>query len=107
LGRHHRHDHPGPRAYQIADGYRAVAGRGVGGFHPWSGANEALLHADAVGGGEAEHVWSQVLSDVASGHRAHLSRQNTRLISFRFAARSFPQRSSLSIGSVQAARVAV
>jgi len=57
------------RAYQIADGYRA-AGKTVvlGGIHPSVLPNEALLHADAVVVGEAEHVWSQVLSDVASGH---------------------------------------
>jgi radical SAM superfamily enzyme YgiQ (UPF0313 family) len=96
------------RAYQIADGYRA-AGKTVvlGGIHPSVLPNEALLHADAVVVGEAEHVWSQVLSDVASGHLRGIYRGReyadlTQLPPLR--RDLFPKRSSFSIGSVQAAR---
>ena len=56
------------RAYQIADTYRQ---RGVkvvlGGIHPTVLPGEALQHADAVVIGEAEEVWSKLLSDATSG----------------------------------------
>ncbi len=56
--------HQAPRAYQIADGFRA-RGRQVvmGGFHASARPQEALAHADAVVIGEAEVVWGQVIAD--------------------------------------------
>lgn len=57
-----------PRAYEIADRFRA---RGVpvvlGGMHPTFRSEEALRHADAVVAGEAEGVWPRVLADVLDG----------------------------------------
>ncbi|MDP9386725.1 MAG: B12-binding domain-containing radical SAM protein, partial [Actinomycetota bacterium] len=57
-----------PRAYQIADAYRA---RGVpvvlGGVHASLLPAEALRHADAVVSGEAETVLATVLADVLAG----------------------------------------
>jgi radical SAM superfamily enzyme YgiQ (UPF0313 family) len=57
-----------PRAYTIADAFRA---RGIpvvmGGIHPTVMPDEAGLHADAVVIGEAEPVWSEVLADLAAG----------------------------------------
>ena len=53
-----------PRAYEIADGFRA---RGIpvvlGGMHASATPEEALEHCDAVVVGEAEGQWPQLLSD--------------------------------------------
>lgn len=58
-----------PRAYEIADRFRA---RGVpvvlGGMHPTFCSDEALAHADAVVAGDAEGVWADVLNDLRAGH---------------------------------------
>jgi radical SAM superfamily enzyme YgiQ (UPF0313 family) len=63
------------RAYQIGDAYRR---RGVkvvmGGIHPTVLPEEALAHADAVVVGEAEGVWSQIVSDAASGQMQKIYR---------------------------------
>lgn len=57
-----------PRAYQIADQFKA---RGIpvilGGMHPSALPEEALEHADAVVIGEAENVWPKLLSDFETG----------------------------------------
>jgi radical SAM superfamily enzyme YgiQ (UPF0313 family) len=57
-----------PRAYEIADCFRA---RGVpvvfGGMHPTLCPDEAGDHADAIVLGDAEGIWPQVLADVAAG----------------------------------------
>jgi radical SAM superfamily enzyme YgiQ (UPF0313 family) len=56
------------RAYAIADDYRA---RGVpvvmGGYHPTFLPREALAHADAVVGGDAEGAWERLLADFGAG----------------------------------------
>jgi radical SAM superfamily enzyme YgiQ (UPF0313 family) len=61
--------HHAPRAYQIADEFRA---RGVpvvmGGFHASAIPQEALTHCDAVVVGEAEQVWASLLEDVRAKH---------------------------------------
>lgn len=53
------------RGYRLADRYRA---QGipvvVGGYHPSFLPEEALQHADSVVIGDADRIWSQVLSDV-------------------------------------------
>jgi radical SAM superfamily enzyme YgiQ (UPF0313 family) len=57
-----------PRAYEIAEGFRA---RGVpvvmGGIHATMCLEEAGAHVDAVVTGEAESVWAEVLGDVRGG----------------------------------------
>lgn len=57
-----------PRAYQLADAYRA---RGVpvvmGGMHASALPDEALEHVDSVVVGEAEGKWPQLLGDFSSG----------------------------------------
>ncbi|HEY5909100.1 MAG TPA: B12-binding domain-containing radical SAM protein, partial [Verrucomicrobiae bacterium] len=56
------------RAYDIADEFRA---RGVpvimGGPHTFFHAEEAAAHCDAVGIGEAEAIWGQMLADAGRG----------------------------------------
>jgi radical SAM superfamily enzyme YgiQ (UPF0313 family) len=53
-----------PRAYQIAQNYRARGARVVmGGIHPSVMPEEALLHADSIALGEAEELWPQILQD--------------------------------------------
>jgi radical SAM superfamily enzyme YgiQ (UPF0313 family) len=57
-----------PRAYEIADHYRA---RGVpvilGGIHVSNLPGEAAAHADAVVVGEADEIWADILADAAAG----------------------------------------
>jgi radical SAM superfamily enzyme YgiQ (UPF0313 family) len=63
-----------PRAYEIADAFRA-RGRIVvaGGYHPTFLPEEAATHFDAVVVGEAEGTWPEVLEDVEAGrlHRIY------------------------------------
>ena len=57
-----------PRAYQLADRYRAQGVPVVlGGVHPSLLPAEGLRHADAVVSGEAEGVFSTVLDDGVAG----------------------------------------
>jgi hypothetical protein len=64
-----------PRAYRLADGFRA---RGIpvvlGGMHVSALPEEALAHADAVVIGEAEEVWPQVVADAERGELKTLYR---------------------------------
>jgi radical SAM superfamily enzyme YgiQ (UPF0313 family) len=64
-----------PRAYEVADAFRA---RGVpvvlGGMHPTALPEEAALHADSVVGGEAEESWPQLLEDFLDGRLQPLYR---------------------------------
>lgn len=57
-----------PRAYQLADRYRA---RGIpvvmGGMHASALSDEALEHVDAVVIGEAEGQWRRLLADLEAG----------------------------------------
>ena len=57
-----------PRAYQLADRFRA---RGIpvvlGGMHPSALPEEALRHADAVVVGEAEQTWAKVIDHAEQG----------------------------------------
>lgn len=57
-----------PRAYEIADRFRA---RGVkvvmGGIHPTVMPDEALRHADAICVGEGEQVWPEMVRDAMAG----------------------------------------
>jgi radical SAM superfamily enzyme YgiQ (UPF0313 family) len=57
-----------PRAYQIADRFRAQGIRVViGGIHASLLPDEAAAHADAVVIGEAEELWEGLLADAESG----------------------------------------
>jgi radical SAM superfamily enzyme YgiQ (UPF0313 family) len=64
-----------PRAYRLADLYRA---RGVkvvlGGIHPTVLPEEALRHADAVVIGEGEETWPALVRDAAAGKLASVYR---------------------------------
>jgi radical SAM superfamily enzyme YgiQ (UPF0313 family) len=56
-----------PRAYAIADAFRARHIPVVmGGIHPTVMPDEAAGHADAVVIGEAEPVWQQIIADLAA-----------------------------------------
>ena len=64
-----------PRAYEIAERYRALGVPVVlGGAHPSLLPGEALRHADAVVVGEAESVLGRVLRDALAGTMAGLYR---------------------------------
>jgi radical SAM superfamily enzyme YgiQ (UPF0313 family) len=56
------------RAYQLAVQFRR---RGIpvvlGGYHPTLLPDEALMFADAVVQGDAEHVWQQIVADAREG----------------------------------------
>ena len=57
-----------PRAYEIADRFRALGKTVVmGGFHATFSPAEALAHVDAVVCGEAEGAWETLLADAAAG----------------------------------------
>jgi radical SAM superfamily enzyme YgiQ (UPF0313 family) len=64
-----------PRAYEVADAFRA---RGtpvvLGGMHASACPGEALEHCDAVVMGEAEGKWERVLSDARQGRLARMYR---------------------------------
>ncbi len=68
-----------PRAYKIADNFRA---RGVkvilGGAHPSVLPEEASQHADAVVIGEAEGIWSNVIEDFKANKLQKVYRQRER-----------------------------
>lgn len=53
-----------PRAYALADAYRALGVTVVlGGIHPSALPDDALAHADSVCRGDAESTWPHLLSD--------------------------------------------
>ncbi len=53
-----------PRAYELADAFRARGRKVVmGGFHISAMPEEALQHCDAVVVGEAEEVWAELIDD--------------------------------------------
>lgn len=72
-----------PRAYEIADSFRA---RGIpvamGGFHASNLPDEALAHVDAVVVGEGDLSWSRLVADLLQGNlqpvyrSAHLTRMS-------------------------------
>jgi radical SAM superfamily enzyme YgiQ (UPF0313 family) len=57
-----------PKAYRIADRIRKEGVRVIlGGYHPTVLPDEALEHADSVCIGEAENLWSSIVSDAMAG----------------------------------------
>jgi len=69
-----------PRAYEIADRYRAQGAKVVlGGVHASMVPEEALQHADAVVMGEAEDIWPQVLADFETGRMEPIYHQENYL----------------------------
>ncbi len=67
-----------PRAYQLADAFRA---RGIpvvmGGMHASALPEEALEHVDAVVIGEAEEQWPRLLEDFAAGKMQRIYRNES------------------------------
>jgi len=62
------HTQSAPRAYQLADFFRAKGVTVVlGGIHVSALPQEALKHADAVVIGEAEDLWQRLIEDFTSG----------------------------------------
>lgn len=56
------------RAYEIGDAFRRRGTKVIlGGVHVSFNYDEAICHCDSVVCGEAEHLWTTVLQDVASG----------------------------------------
>ncbi len=56
------------RAYEIADEFQIKGTKVImGGFHVSALPEEALQHADSIVIGEAEAVWSQIISDFTNG----------------------------------------
>lgn len=67
-----------PRAYEIADRFRAQGTAVVmGGMHASALPDEALQHADAVVVGEAEGAWTRALADFERGKMAGVYRNDT------------------------------
>jgi len=67
-----------PRAYQIAQTYRARGARVImGGIHPSVMPEEALLHADSVALGEAEELWPQIIQDARDGSLKRIYRASS------------------------------
>ena len=67
--------HQAPRAYALADRFRARGVRVIlGGIHPTVLPEEAGAHADAVVVGEAEPVFGRVLEDALAGRLAPVYR---------------------------------
>jgi radical SAM superfamily enzyme YgiQ (UPF0313 family) len=68
-----------PRAYEIADTFRA---RGIkvilGGAHPSALPEEAGQHADAVVIGEAEGIWPNLVNDFKANNLQRVYRQHKR-----------------------------
>ncbi len=70
-----------PRAYELADAFRARGKKVVmGGFHISAMPEEALEHCDAVVIGEAENVWEQVIDDARSDRLNSIYKSETRAI---------------------------
>ncbi len=64
-----------PRAYRLADRYRARGVRVVlGGMHPSVLPREALKHADAVVVGEGEESWPRLVEDTVAGRLKRIYR---------------------------------
>ncbi len=71
--------HTAPRAYRIADAFRARGRKVVlGGIHPTVLPEEASQHADAVVVGEAETTWPQLISDLQAGRLQPIYRTSQR-----------------------------
>ena len=67
-----------PRAYEIADRYRALGSKVVlGGIHASMLPEEALEHADSVVVGEAESIWPEVVADAGRGRLEPVYRQES------------------------------
>jgi radical SAM superfamily enzyme YgiQ (UPF0313 family) len=66
-----------PRAFEIADKFRATGAKVVlGGVHPTLRTEESLQHADAVVRGYAERTWPRLLRDFAAGKLQRLYEDN-------------------------------
>lgn len=95
-----------PRAYAIADAFRA-RGRLVilGGYHASFLPQEALQHADAVCVGEAEGILPRVIGDLARGKRGGVYRNGAaNLRRLPIPDRSLVRQGAYAVEAVQASR---
>jgi radical SAM superfamily enzyme YgiQ (UPF0313 family) len=68
-----------PRAYEIADNFRARGAKVIlGGAHPSVLPEEASQHADAVVIGEAEGIWPNLINDFKASKLKRVYRQSER-----------------------------
>ena len=68
-----------PRAYEIADNFRARGAKVIlGGAHPSVLPEEASQHADAVVIGEAEGIWPSLINDFKESKLKRVYRQSER-----------------------------
>jgi radical SAM superfamily enzyme YgiQ (UPF0313 family) len=68
-----------PRAYEIADNFRARGAKVIlGGTHPSVLPEEASQHADAVVIGEAEGIWPNLINDFKASKLQRVYRQSER-----------------------------
>jgi len=68
-----------PRAYEIADNFRARGAKVIlGGAHPSVLPEEAIQHADAVVIGEAEGIWPNLINDFKANKLQRVYRQSER-----------------------------
>jgi len=68
-----------PRAYELVDRFQRAGSKVIlGGYHPSFLPEEALEHADAVGIGEAEGFWPEVLDDFEKGQLKQTYRASSR-----------------------------
>lgn len=69
------------RAYELADGYRALGAHVVlGGLHVTSLPQEAARHADTIVLGPAEEAWPRFLADFRAGHPGQVYRSRARTL---------------------------
>jgi radical SAM superfamily enzyme YgiQ (UPF0313 family) len=68
-----------PRAYEIADNFRARGAKVIlGGTHPSALPDEASQHADAIVIGEAEGIWPNLINDFKENKLQRVYRQSER-----------------------------
>ena len=68
-----------PRAYELADQFRRAGAKVVlGGYHSTYLPEEALQHVDAVGIGEAEGFWPDLLADFRNGRLKQAYKSESR-----------------------------
>ncbi len=68
-----------PRAYEIADNFRARGAKVIlGGAHPSALPADAAQHADAVVIGEAEGIWPNLINDFKANKLQRVYRQRER-----------------------------
>lgn len=97
-----------PRAYQIAEFFRARGSKVVmGGIHASAKPEEAAQHVDAVAVGEAEATWPQIVEDFRKGRlqRIYKAEQRPSLLGLQVARRNLLHASRYLVpGTLQTTR---